>query len=133
MTTTEFSEFINTGFGKKHEVDHLTKAIQTARDGQKLQAIKDLRQGKIDGVIASTIWDQGVDIPEIRTLIMAGGGKSLVRNLQRLGRGLRIAEGKTSLEVYDFYDNSTRWLRNHSSERKKLWDSEGFNVTTEQL
>ena len=100
---------------------------------ERIQAIKDLRQGKIDGVIASTIWDQGVDIPEIRTLIMAGGGKSLVRNLQRLGRGLRIAEGKTSLEVYDFYDNSTRWLRNHSSERKKLWDSEGFNVTTEQL
>jgi superfamily II DNA or RNA helicase len=100
---------------------------------ERIQAIKDLRSGKIDGVIASTIWDQGVDIQEIKTLILAGGGKSPVRNLQRLGRGLRISEGKSHLEAYDFYDNSTRWLRNHSNERKKLWTSEGFDISIKEL
>lgn len=100
---------------------------------ERAQAVKDLVSGQIDAVIASTIWDQGIDIPSIETLILAGAGKSPVRNLQRLGRGLRISPGKTNLEVYDFYDHSTKWLREHSSQRKNLWVEEGFNVTNEPL
>lgn len=100
---------------------------------ERIQAIKDLRKSKIPALIASTIFDQGVDIPEIRTLILAGGGKSPVRNLQRLGRGLRVSEGKNSLDVYDFYDYSTKWLKDHSKKRKDLWISEGFKVELKKL
>jgi superfamily II DNA or RNA helicase len=54
-------------------------------------------------LISSTILDEGVDIPSIDTLIMLGGGKSPIKLLQRIGRGLRAKEGMR-LFVYDFLD-----------------------------
>jgi superfamily II DNA or RNA helicase len=92
------------------------------------ESISLLKQGIIPAVIASTIWDEGVDIPELRTLVLAGGGKSLIKQLQRLGRGLRLSEGKNVVEVIDFYDKSRRWLKQHSDVRCKLWKEEGFKI-----
>lgn len=58
------------------------------------KVVQKLKDGRLDCLIATTIFDEGVDIPELRTLILAGGGKSIISGLQRLGRGLRLAEGK---------------------------------------
>lgn len=91
------------------------------------------RNGEYRAIIASSIWDTGVDIPEIKTLILAAGGKGKIKNLQSLGRGLRLSEGKDQVRVIDFFDKSTRWLRNHSKARKAIWESEGFTVSTEKL
>jgi superfamily II DNA or RNA helicase len=87
-----------------------------------------LTNNQLDIAIASTIWDEGVDIPSIRTLILAGGGKSVVKNMQRLGRSLRRDSGKSQVRVVDFYDTAPRWLRNHSNMRKGIWEGEGFLV-----
>jgi len=97
------------------------------------QYLTDFREGKINALIASSIWDEGVDIPEIKTLILAAGGKGKIKNLQRLGRGLRLSEGKDQVNVIDFLDQSTRWLTSHAKERKKTWEGEGFNVTIKEL
>lgn len=43
MTTVEFGDIFGAGLGVKPETDHLGKAIATYNDGQKLQAIKDIR------------------------------------------------------------------------------------------
>ena len=91
-------------------------------------AIKWLREGKLKVVIGSTIWDQGVDIPEIATLILAGGGKSQIKQLQRVGRSLRLAEGKDHAKVIDFYDYTSRHLQQHSQQRKLIWLQQGFKV-----
>lgn len=99
----------------------------------RIKRIASLVDKKCDAVIASTIWDEGVDIPEIKTLILAGGGKSPVKSLQRLGRGLRLSEGKDHVEIIDFLDMSTRWLRSHSRAREKVWKSEGFKVGVKDI
>jgi superfamily II DNA or RNA helicase len=92
------------------------------------QALQDLKDGLIKAVIGSTIWDEGLDIAEIRTLILAGGGKSKIKNLQRLGRGLRLSAGKDEIEVIDFFEEGSKWLKRHAKERHKLWIEEGYEV-----
>lgn len=90
--------------------------------------LEDMRAGRQKAVICSTIWDQGVDIDNLRTIILAAGGKGQVKQLQRLGRGLRKAQGKSEVEVVDFYDPFPKWLRQHSNQRKSLWESQGFQM-----
>lgn len=87
-----------------------------------------LKSGKINGAIVSTIWDEGLDIPNIGTVILAGGGKSEIKNLQRLGRGLRISDGKANLKLVDFQDTSPTILKKHSSVREKIWEDQGFTL-----
>lgn len=97
-------------------------------DGQKSskkrkESILDMKRGDIDVIIASQIFDQGVDIPELDALILAGSGKSTARALQRIGRVIRKNEGKRNAIVLDFYDNC-KYLRNHSQERYKIYATE---------
>lgn len=78
-------------------------------------------------LVATSIFKKGVDIPAIRGLVLAAGGKSEGMLLQQIGRGLRRAAGKEGLTVIDFYDLS-RPLLKHSENRKRLWESEGYSV-----
>jgi len=90
--------------------------------------IRDLVLGKFDAIVCTTIFNAGVDIPQIQTLVLAAGGKSKVNQLQKLGRGLRRAIGKPKVTVIDFYDTSVKILERHSKERLKIWQEEGFEV-----
>lgn len=76
-------------------------------------------------LIASTIFDEGVDIPEVSVLIIAAGGKSEVKTIQRVGRGLRRKKNDETLIVYDFMDSS-KYLREHSQRRFKTYRKESF-------
>ena len=74
-------------------------------------------------LIASKIFDQGVDIPELDALILAGSGKSSARALQRIGRVIRGYPGKKWANVIEFWDNA-KYLESHSSARLKIYKSE---------
>lgn len=91
-------------------------------------ALERLKSGELHAVIGSTIWDEGLDVAEIATLILAGGGKSKIKNLQRLGRGLRRTEEKVSVQIVDFFEEGSKWLRRHAMARRKLWLDEKFVV-----
>ena len=94
----------------------------------RLETIQDMKDGKLDILVASKIFDQGVDIPELDALILAGSGKSSGRALQRIGRVIRKADGKTKAIVVEFYDNC-KYLKDHSEARIKVYKSEpGFNL-----
>ena len=88
------------------------------------QAIEEFRKGIIRVIITSTIFDEGVDIPEIETVVLAGGGKSDIKTIQRIGRGVRTSEGKKDVEVYDFVDRATRLLQNHYRQRRRTCEKE---------
>jgi superfamily II DNA or RNA helicase len=93
-------------------------------------AINELVKGKLDVIICTTIFNAGIDIPQLRAIILASGGRSRVAQLQKLGRGLRKHLSlKTKVEVIDFWDTSSKILERHSKERLKTWESEGFKVT----
>tara|TARA_R110002020_G_scaffold50716_9_gene143382 strand:+ start:106203 stop:107732 length:1530 start_codon:yes stop_codon:yes gene_type:complete len=95
---------------------------------QRLGAISDMKEGRLDVLIASKIFDQGVDIPQLDALIVAGSGKSSGRALQRIGRVIRPWSGKSSAIVVDFFDNA-KYLREHSERRIGIYGSEpGFKI-----
>ena len=87
-----------------------------------------LEAGEIDVLLASTIFDLGVDIPMLNSLILCGGGKSSIRALQRIGRVLRSFPNKKVAAVVDFYDQ-VKFLKKHSILRHSIYKSEkGFRV-----
>ena len=90
------------------------------------QAVKDFEAGKDIVLIASTIFDEGISINEIRNLIIAGGGASPIKAIQRLGRSLRITDIKKTVNVYDFMDKTNNILERHSKRRLKCYKEEGF-------
>jgi superfamily II DNA or RNA helicase len=98
------------------------------KNKERTRVIGDLQSGKEKAIIATTIYDEGVDIPNLRTLILAGGGKSTIAQLQRLGRGLRTHRGKHEVLVIDFDDQTGRILKRHSKARRKVWEGEGFTI-----
>lgn len=68
----------------------------------------------------SQIGGEGLDIDSLDALINAGGGKSAVQALQRIGRTLRPCENKTESIVIEFFDN-VKFLKSHSNKRKRLY------------
>lgn len=87
---------------------------------------KGLMNKKIKAVIATTIWDEGVNIPSLNVIVNAAGGKSEIKALQRIGRGLRTAEGKDTVIVYDYFDPSHHFLIGHFGERFTLYCEKGW-------
>ena len=87
-------------------------------------ALEDFKTGITKVLIASSILDQGVDIPNINVLIFASGGSSYIRAIQRVGRGLRMHDSKDKLIVVDFSDRTNKYLAKHSVERIKTYTLE---------
>jgi superfamily II DNA or RNA helicase len=85
------------------------------------------KSGEEQCLIASGIYDDSVDIPDIEVLINASGGKSQIATKQKLGRGLRNPGDKKLLMV-DFWDQHHKILYRHSEKRKKNYEDEGFKV-----
>lgn len=77
--------------------------------------------GMFDVVIASQVLDEGFDIPAIGAVILAGGGKSKIKLLQRIGRGLRRKKkGPNKVYILDFWDKQHVFMLSQSKKRLKL-------------
>ena len=61
-----------------------------------------LARGDINYLCVADILNEGIDIPEIDTVLFLRPTESLTIFLQQLGRGLRLADGKTCLTILDF-------------------------------
>lgn len=66
------------------------------------KAIQDLKQGIIKALVSVDIFNEGVDIPAVNTVVMLRPTESPLIFLQQLGRGLRKFTGKSSVLVLDF-------------------------------
>jgi superfamily II DNA or RNA helicase len=87
-------------------------------------AIKDYVNGDLQVLIVTSILDQGVDIPNIDVLVPAGGGKSSIKTLQRVGRGIRRGGSSDCLIVLETADLTHRYLTEHSLQRMKDYKEE---------
>src|SRR5690606_21827766 len=61
-----------------------------------------LVSGHVKVIFVVDLYNEGVDIPEINTILFLRPTESLTVFLQQLGRGLRLADGKECLTVLDF-------------------------------
>lgn len=75
------------------------------------QALRKLRDGTIQCLFAVDIFNEGVDVPQVDTVLFLRPTESALIFLQQLGRGLRRARDKQCLTVLDFIGNANRNFR----------------------
>jgi len=74
------------------------------------------------------IFQQGINIPNLKYIIFASPFKSKIRVLQSIGRSLRKhADKEKGSQIFDIIDN-TKYFKSHGESRLRFYDSEGFNV-----
>lgn len=90
-----------------------------SKDEVRNNAKERLVKGEIKFIFVVDIYNEGIDIPEINTILFLRPTESTTVFLQQLGRGLRLSEGKECLTVLDFigqahkkynYENKLRAL-----------------------
>lgn len=75
------------------------------------QALEKLHAGTLQVVFSVDLFNEGVDLPSIDTVMMLRPIESKILFLQQLGRGLRRSEGKQHLVVLDFIGNHLSFLQ----------------------
>lgn len=75
---------------------------------ERKQLAENLREGTLHYLCVVDIFNEGVDIPEVDTVLFLRPTESLTIFLQQLGRGLRLSAGKTELTVLDFVAQANR-------------------------
>lgn len=78
--------------------------------------------------VAST----GINIPRIFNLVLIEPGKSFVRTIQSIGRGLRRAQDKDFVQIWDFCA-STKYSKKHLTERKKFYKNAQYPFNIERM
>jgi superfamily II DNA or RNA helicase len=90
------------------------------------QAIKDLQYGNVDVVVCSVIFQEGIDVPELASVVNAAGMKSAIAALQRIGRGMRSNRGKKKdFEVWEIRDRGNKHMMAHARERLNAYKRDG--------
>jgi len=90
------------------------KAVSVTGDtpgDERAAALADLRDGTINVVFSVDLFNEGVDVPAVDTLLMLRPTESATIFLQQLGRGLRRAEGKSVCTVLDFIGQHRKEFR----------------------
>ncbi len=75
------------------------------------EALRDLRDGKLQCIFTVDLFNEGVDVPSIDTVLFLRPTESATVFLQQLGRGLRHSKGKSHLTVLDFIGNANKHYR----------------------
>jgi len=86
------------------------KAVYDGSDMDRSEALAQLEEGRIQVIFAVDLFNEGVDLPAIDTVMMLRPTESKVLFIQQLGRGLRKHPGKEHLVVLDFIGNHRGFL-----------------------
>ncbi len=89
--------------------------------------IRLIMSGNLEAVVATTLADEGLDLPPLKTLVLAGGGRSQTRTLQRVGRITRPYKDKKEGLVIDVWDVDLDYggiFYRQGLARKELYESE---------
>ena len=96
-----------TFMAEKFNLAGLKAESLTSKNSSERDRIRELfRKKEFNYLFVVDIFNEGVDIPEIDTVLFLRPTESLTVFLQQLGRGLRLSEGKDCLTVLDFVGNS---------------------------
>jgi superfamily II DNA or RNA helicase len=101
-----------------------------AEDRENIRAITEKSDNSI--IIASYgVFSTGVNIRNLHNIIFASPSKSRIRNLQSIGRGLRLKDNNSAATLYDIADDLTynekqNYTLQHFKERINIYNSEDF-------
>lgn len=119
---------------KVHE-DRKVFFVHGGTDTADRESIRHITEGEDDAIIIASYgtFSTGINIPSIENVIFASPSKSKIRNLQSIGRGLRLKDGKQFCNLYDIADDLhwKSWKNhtlNHAAERYKTYVEEQFEI-----
>ena len=78
---------------------------------QRREAVRRLSRGELCALFTVDVFNEGVDIPAVDTVLFLRPTESATVFLQQLGRGLRLHEDKSCLTVLDFIGRANRRFR----------------------
>ena len=103
-------------------------------DGEAREEIRKIVEKETNAIIVASYgtFSTGINIKNLHNIIFASPSKSRVRNLQSIGRGLRISETKTSATLFDIADDlrhkkHENFTLKHFAERIKIYSEEKFD------
>ena len=97
---------------------------------ERKEAKQKLISGQVRFIFVVDIYNEGVDIPEVNTVLFLRPTESLTVFLQQLGRGLRLSENKECLTVLDFVGQANKKY-NFEDKFAALLSNTGRSVTRE--
>ncbi len=80
------------------------------RSSHRQNSLEKLASGELEILFSVDMFNEGLDLPQVDTVMMLRPTESRILWLQQLGRGLRKAEGKESLVVIDYIGNHRTFL-----------------------
>jgi superfamily II DNA or RNA helicase len=113
-----------------NRMDRSVYFVKGEMDVEERQKIIDMME-KNDNVICiamSSIFSTGINIKNLPNIMFVGLGKSFIRVVQSIGRGLRLHENKEKLRIFDVIDN-TKYSSSHALYRQEIYDQESIQWT----
>jgi len=101
------------------------------------EAVRSITEKEDNAIIIASygVFSTGINIKRLHNIIFASPSKSKIRNLQSIGRGLRLGEGKDKASLYDIaddlrIDDYVNYTLNHYAIRMKTYHEEKFKIHT---
>ena len=98
------------------------------------ESVRSITEKEKDAIIVASYgtFSTGVNIRNLHNIVFASPSKSRVRNLQSIGRGLRLGDNKEEATLFDIVDDfrigkHANYTLKHFIERVKIYDEEKFN------
>ena len=119
---------------KQQAGDRKVFFVYGGTDVEVRESIRAITEKESDAIIVASYgtFSTGVNIRNLHNIIFASPSKSRVRNLQSIGRGLRLGENKEQAVLFDVADDFrigkfANFTLKHFAERVKIYDEEKFN------
>ena len=108
--------------------------VSGATKGTKRQEEYDEVADSVDKIIVATygVAAVGINIPRIFNLVLVEPGKSFVRVIQSIGRGIRKAEDKDHVQIWDV-TSTCKFAKRHLTKRKQFYKEANYPFTQEKL
>lgn len=98
-------------------------ALLTGRVGKerRKELLDQARAGHLAVLVATSLADEGLDLPRLSRVFLVYPGRARGRTMQRLGRLMRPHPEKASAVLFDFVDRRVPILRRHHVDRRRLY------------
>jgi superfamily II DNA or RNA helicase len=119
---------------KEHAKNRHVFFVFGGTDVEIRESVRAITEKERDAIIVASYgtFSTGVNIRNLHNIIFASPSKSRIRNLQSIGRGLRIGDNKDEAVLFDISDDFrigkyTNYTLKHFVDRVKIYDDEKFN------
>jgi len=99
---------------------------------ERIEKIENLKNGKLKVLVATSLADEGLDIPQLSLVVLLSQGKSRIKLIQRIGRVMRPILNKQKGYILDIAYNSDIFQR-QADNRKKFVENEYEGIISVKL